>query len=109
MSSASSSRTERWIPGLRAVRTYRRAWLRSDLLAGVVLAAILVPQGMAYAQLAGLPAVTGLYTTIACLVGYAACRPIRPKVRPTQLPSTPQSGPTGDWSWSAPTPSWRQC
>src|SRR6266550_7736387 len=77
MSSASSSRTERWIPGLRAVRTYQRAWLRSDLLAGVVLAAILVPQGMAYAQLAGLPAVTGLYTTIACLVGYALFGPSR--------------------------------
>ncbi|MGC2373735.1 MAG: sulfate permease, partial [Solirubrobacteraceae bacterium] len=47
------------------------------LVAGVVLAAILVPQGMAYAQLAGLPAVTGLYTTIACLVGYAVFGPSR--------------------------------
>jgi high affinity sulfate transporter 1 len=45
------------------------------LVAGVVLAAILVPQGMAYAELAGLPAVTGLYTTIACLVAYAAFGP----------------------------------
>ena len=43
----------------------------------MVLAAILVPQGMAYAQLAGLPAVTGLYTTIACLVGYAVFGPSR--------------------------------
>jgi MFS superfamily sulfate permease-like transporter len=59
------------------VRTYQRPWLRADLLAGVVLAAILVPQGMAYAQLAGLPAVTGLYTTIACLVGYAVLGPSR--------------------------------
>jgi len=41
----------------------------------VVLAAILVPQGMAYAELAGLPAVTGLYTTIACLVAYAVFGP----------------------------------
>ena len=46
-------------------------------MAGVVLAAILVPQGMAYAELAGLPAVTGLYTTIACLVGYAVFGPSR--------------------------------
>ena len=52
-------------------------WLRSDLVAGVVLAAILVPQGMAYAELAGLPPVTGLYTTIACLVGYALMGPSR--------------------------------
>jgi high affinity sulfate transporter 1 len=44
-------------------------------VAGIVLAAILVPQGMAYAELAGLPAVTGLYTTIACLVAYAVFGP----------------------------------
>ncbi|HET7487333.1 MAG TPA: sulfate permease [Acidimicrobiales bacterium] len=68
---------ERWVPGLRAVRTYRRGWLRSDVVAGLVLAAILVPQGMAYAELAGLPAVTGLYTTIACLLGYAVFGPSR--------------------------------
>ena len=59
------------------VRGYRREWLRSDLVAGLVLAAILVPQGMAYAELAGLPAVTGLYTTIACLIGYAVFGPSR--------------------------------
>jgi high affinity sulfate transporter 1 len=68
---------ERWVPGIRLVRTYEREWLRSDLVAGVVLAAILVPQGMAYAELAGLPPVTGLYTTIACLVGYAVFGPSR--------------------------------
>jgi high affinity sulfate transporter 1 len=65
------------VPGITAVRTYERRWLRSDLIAGVVLAAILVPQGMAYAELAGLPAVTGLYTTIACLVAYAIMGPSR--------------------------------
>jgi high affinity sulfate transporter 1 len=68
---------ERWLPGVRAARTYRRSWLPHDLVAGLVLAAILVPQGMAYAQLAGLPAVTGLYTTVACLVGYAVFGPSR--------------------------------
>ena len=51
--------------------------LRPDIVAGVVLAAILVPQGMAYAELAGLPPVTGLYTTIGCLVGYAVFGPSR--------------------------------
>jgi len=47
------------------------------VIAGLILAAILVPQGMAYAELAGLPPVTGLYTTIACLVGYAIFGPSR--------------------------------
>ncbi len=65
----------RWAPGLVTLRHYERGWLRFDLIAGVVLAAILVPQGMAYAELAGLPSVTGLYTTIACLVAYAVFGP----------------------------------
>jgi high affinity sulfate transporter 1 len=67
----------RILPGLTALRSYERPWLRNDLMAGLVLAAILVPQGMAYAELAGLPPVTGLYTTIACLVGYALVGPSR--------------------------------
>jgi high affinity sulfate transporter 1 len=68
---------ERYVPGVRLARTYQRKWARPDAVAGLVLAAILVPQGMAYAELAGLPAVTGLYTTIACLVGYSIFGPSR--------------------------------
>jgi high affinity sulfate transporter 1 len=64
-----------YVPGVASLREYRRRWLRSDLIAGIVLAAILVPQGMAYAELAGLPPVNGLYTTIACLIGYAVMGP----------------------------------
>jgi high affinity sulfate transporter 1 len=67
----------RLVPGVAVARSYQRTWVRSDVVAGVVLAAILVPQGMAYAELAGLPPVTGLYTTIACLVGYALMGPSR--------------------------------
>ena len=74
---AKPRRVEHWVPGVHVVRTYERRWLRADIVAGVVLAAILVPQGMAYAELAGLPAVTGLYTTIACLVAYAIFGPSR--------------------------------
>ena len=66
---------QRRVPGIGVVRTYKPRWLRFDLVAGVVLAAILVPQGMAYAELAGVPPVYGLYTTIACLVGYALLGP----------------------------------
>ena len=64
----------------RAVRTlarYQPAWLRRDVAAGVVLTTLLVPQGMAYAELAGLPAITGLYTSILCLIGYAVFGPSR--------------------------------
>ena len=67
----------RWVPGLQAVSTYRRQWLVKDIVAGVVLTTLLVPQGMAYAQLAGLPPVTGLYTSILCLLGYAVFGPSR--------------------------------
>ena len=65
------------LPGLRMLAGYRRSWLRQDLVAGVVLSTLLVPQGMAYAELAHLPAITGLYTTILCLVGYAVFGPSR--------------------------------
>jgi len=65
------------VPGLRLLKAYRREWLGKDVLAGVVLTTLLVPQGMAYAELAGLPPITGLYTTIMCLLGYAAMGPSR--------------------------------
>ena len=65
------------VPGLRAAASYRRAWLPKDLIAGVVLTTLLVPQGMAYAELAGLPPITGLYTSILCLTGYAVFGPSR--------------------------------
>jgi high affinity sulfate transporter 1 len=64
-------------PGLRAFAGYRRRWLVKDLVAGVVLTTLLVPQGMAYAELAGLPPITGLYTTIMCLLAYAVFGPSR--------------------------------
>ncbi len=67
----------RWVPGIALLRGYGRDGLRHDLPAGVVLAALLVPQGMAYAQLAGLPPVTGLYATLVPLVVYFLLGPSR--------------------------------
>jgi high affinity sulfate transporter 1 len=67
----------RLVPGVAAARSYERAWLSRDVMAGVVLTALLVPQGMAYAELAGLPAITGLYTSIMCLLAYAVFGPSR--------------------------------
>jgi len=57
-----------WASGLRG---YQRGWLRPDIIAGVTVAAYLVPQAMAYAQLAGLPAVTGLWAVLGPLAVYA--------------------------------------
>src|SRR5437763_5799967 len=57
--------------------SFRREWLVKDIVAGTVLTTLLVPQGMAYAELAGLPPITGLYTSIMCLLGYAVLGPSR--------------------------------
>jgi high affinity sulfate transporter 1 len=73
--SSRRARLERWAPGLRILRTYDRTWLAKDLVAGLILSALLIPQGMAYAELAGLPAITGLYTTVICLLAYAVFGP----------------------------------
>jgi sulfate permease, SulP family len=53
------------------LRSYRRSWLRGDLVAGVTVAAYLVPQVMAYAAVAGLPPVAGLWAALPALVVYA--------------------------------------
>jgi len=66
-----------WMPGLRALLEYQTSWWRSDLFAGAVLAAFLVPVGMGYAEAAGLPVITGLYATIVPLVAYAVFGPSR--------------------------------
>src|SRR5262245_48023597 len=67
----------RWLPGLRVLQTYQRSWLGNDIFAGVVLTAVLVPVGMAYAQASGLPAITGLYATVLPLTVYALFGPSR--------------------------------
>ena len=59
------------IPGWAVLRGYQRAWLAGDLLAGVTVAAYLVPQVMAYATIAGLPPVTGLWAAFPALIAYA--------------------------------------
>ena len=70
----------RWlaaVPGVSSLRSYERSWLPRDVVAGLVLTALLVPQGMAYAELAGLPPITGLYTSILALFGYWLMGPSR--------------------------------
>ena len=58
-------------PGLARLRRYEAAWLRVDVLAGITVAAYLVPQVMAYATVAGLPPVVGLWAALRALVLYA--------------------------------------
>jgi len=62
---------ERHLPGLDRLRHYQRRWLRVDSLAGLTVGAMLVPQGMAYAELAGMPPVTGFYAALLALIAYA--------------------------------------
>ena len=71
MSLARLARLTRFAPGLAQARTYERAWLRGDTIGGITVAAYLVPQVMAYAGLAGLPPVTGLWAIIPALALYA--------------------------------------
>ena len=67
----------RWMPGLQTLTTYRASWLRHDLFAGLVLTAMLVPVGIAYAIASGLPGICGLYASIAPLLAYALFGPSR--------------------------------
>jgi high affinity sulfate transporter 1 len=71
------SGVENWLPGVRTLRAYHRSWLARDVMAGIVLTALLVPAGMGYAQASGLPAIYGLYATIIPLVAYAILGPSR--------------------------------
>ena len=72
-----ATRFATWFPGLWMLRHYQRAWIARDVVAGLVLTAVLVPAGMGYAEASGLPAITGLYATIVPLVAYAIFGPSR--------------------------------
>lgn len=62
---------ERYIPFFQWIKNYRQADLKSDLSAGITVAVMLVPQAMAYAMLAGLPPIMGLYASTIPLFLYA--------------------------------------
>jgi high affinity sulfate transporter 1 len=67
----------RWLPGLAMLSRYNRTLFSQDLVAGLVLTALLAPVGMGYAEAAGLPAICGLYATIVPLLAYALFGPSR--------------------------------
>src|SRR5262249_16928633 len=67
----------RWLPGLATLRQYQAGWLPHDIVAGLVLATMLVPVGIAYAVASGVPGIYGLYATIVPLLAYALFGPSR--------------------------------
>ena len=67
----------RWLPGLQTLLSYQFAWLRHDIVAGLVLTTMLVPVGIAYAVASGVPGIHGLYATIIPLLAYALFGPSR--------------------------------
>ncbi len=62
---------ERWLPGVAAAKSYERRFLRPDLIAGLTVGAMLIPQSMAYAELAGMPPASGFHAVLLALVVYA--------------------------------------
>jgi SulP family sulfate permease len=59
-------------------RDYQRDWIRSDVLAGLSAAAVVIPQALAYATIAGLPVQVGLYCALVPMVAYALLGTSRP-------------------------------
>src|SRR5438034_11386483 len=61
----------RLLPVLGWLPRYRREWLLQDILAGLAVWAVMVPEGMAYAGIVGVPPIMGLYTIVPPLIAYA--------------------------------------
>ncbi len=59
------------LPLLKTTKTYNRAWLRRDIIAGITVTAVTIPQSMAYAQLAGAPLTAGLYAALVAMIVFA--------------------------------------
>ena len=66
-----ASFVHRSLPILKWISTYQREWLLPDILAGLALWAVMVPEGMAYSSIVGVPPIMGLYTIVPALVAYA--------------------------------------
>ena len=65
-----TSGIDRFAPGIGMLTRYKRSWVRPDMLAGLTVWAMLVPQSLGYAALAGMPSVNGLYAAVGALVLY---------------------------------------
>ena len=96
----------KYLPILGWLPNYSSGWLRSDLVAGLTTAAVVIPQSMAYATIAGLPVEAGLYTALVAMLAYALLGTSRPMsvsvtstisiLTATQLALVVQSGDPAD-------------
>src|SRR5262249_33206155 len=77
ISARPASVAQRLLPILGWLPAYRREWLLPDVLAGLAVWAVMVPEGMAYSGIVGVPPITGLYTIIPPLIVYALLRTSR--------------------------------
>jgi SulP family sulfate permease len=68
----------RYIPILGWLPTYQREWMQADAVAGLTAAAVVIPQAMAYASIAGLPIEAGLYVALVPMLVYAMLGTSRP-------------------------------
>ncbi len=69
--------TQRRLSVLASFRGYQMDWLRPDISAGLAIAAVGIPSAIAYPAIAGLPPETGIYASIASVIGYALFGPSR--------------------------------
>ena len=69
----SAPEPERWrfVPMARWIRSYQRSWLKGDLIAGVAVAALIIPKNLGYAGIAGIPVQNGRYAAAAGAILYA--------------------------------------
>jgi sulfate permease, SulP family len=100
-----TSRLAAYVPALGWLRAYQGPWLRGDLAAGVTTAAVVIPQAMAYATIAGLPVQAGLYLATVPMLVYALLRWTTPSPRSRRASgASTQSSPRGDEPRPGPAP-----
>ena len=61
----------RFVSVLEGIRPYQRGWLQADIVAGITLAALAIPEVMGYTKIAGMPVITGLYTILIPIAAFA--------------------------------------
>src|SRR5262249_25724976 len=86
MAAQSQNGWMRWLPGVVVLRQYQGSWLPKEIAAGLVLATMLIPVGMAYAVASGVPGIYGRYATIVPLLAYAVFLLCGVRPRPHSAP-----------------------